>query len=216
MLCRVDVDSDAAPSGEAFDEVAAEFEAVLSHFSFALEDGRISHPKIEAFRSSVADKIDRQSLAGKNTQAKLAAKHKAKLQLRASDSKSISSSSEVKKNLEEEVEAFKNLPFDTLSPVLVAVKAIPADKWFSEEFWPHYWRKVDRVNSLKTFRKYATDEETKDRIIAAVKAQSAQYMARSSEHRPHAATWLNAKRYEEDPEVYQPAMSKLDRIFEAI
>lgn len=98
--------------------------------------------------------------------------------------------------------AYENLPFDTLDPVLAVVKP-PVEEWFAE-FWAFYWRKVDRANALRAFKKHAVDEETKDRIIAAVKAQTPQYMARDSEHRPHAATWLNARRYEEDPEVFDP------------
>ncbi len=110
---------------------------------------------------------------------------------------------------------FENLPFDTLETPAIKLVKPPVDEWFAE-FWAFYWRKVDRANALKAFKKVAVNEESKDRIIAAVKAQTPQYTMRESDKRPHAATWLNGRRYEDDPEVYQPPMSKLDRLMEAI
>lgn len=76
------------------------------------------------------------------------------------------------------------------------------NEWFELEFWPAYWRKVDKAEAKKIFRKHATSLEAKDRIVAAVRAQAPQYFRRDTEHRPHASTWLNKRRYEEAPEPY--------------
>lgn len=110
---------------------------------------------------------------------------------------------------------FEDLPFDTLETPAIKLIKPPLEEWFAE-FWEFYWRKVDKANALKAFKKYAVDEEAKDRIVAAVKAQTPQYMARDSEHRPHAATWLNARRYEEDPEVFQPRINGRSSLMEGV
>lgn len=75
--------------------------------------------------------------------------------------------------------------------------AAEQDKWFEQEFWPFYWRKRDKAEANKTFRKHAGSLEQKDRIVAAVRSQSAMYLAREPEHRPHASTWLNKERYDD-------------------
>ena len=74
------------------------------------------------------------------------------------------------------------------------------DQWFTGEFWPAYWRKVDKAAALASFRKHARTEQIKQRIVDAVIAHAPQYLRRDPEHRPHAATWLNKRRYEEPPE----------------
>lgn len=98
------------------------------------------------------------------------------------------------------------------------VFAAEQDKWFDQEFWPFYWRKRDKAEAKTTFRKHAGSLEQKDRIIAAVRAQAAMYLAREPEHRPHASTWLNKERYndvEEDPETL-PKPSKVDEFWSQV
>lgn len=72
------------------------------------------------------------------------------------------------------------------------------DGWFDLEFWPHYWRKVDKADAKKSFKKHATSESMKNKIVRAMLAQAPQYLSRDPEHRPHASTWLNKKRYDDD------------------
>lgn len=78
------------------------------------------------------------------------------------------------------------------------------ETWFNTEFWPQYWRRVDRKDALRAFKKHATSEAKKDKIVAAERAHAPHYMQRDPEHRPHAATWLNKLRYEESPEDASP------------
>jgi len=82
-----------------------------------------------------------------------------------------------------------------------------ADVWFDEEFWPNYWRKVNRAEALKTWRKHATSEEIKNTIVAAVRAHAPGYCSREPQFRPHASSWLNARRYLEPFEDATPTMA---------
>ena len=76
-----------------------------------------------------------------------------------------------------------------------------AHEWFAE-FWAAYFRKVAKADALRAFLKICTSVEMKDRIVAAVIAQSPMMLARDPEHRPHAGTWLRGARWED--EIDQP------------
>lgn len=110
---------------------------------------------------------------------------------------------------DESVPLFRNLetPEPPARPSLESLQ----EQWFREEFWPAYWRRVDRADALKAFRKYARTEFQKDQIVAAVKAHAPQYQQRDPEHRPHASTWLNKKRHEEPPEDLSVSPSRPQR-----
>ena len=92
------------------------------------------------------------------------------------------------------------------------------DQWFTGEFWPAYWRKVDKAAALASFRKHARTEQIKQRIVDAVIAHAPQYLRRDPEHRPHAATWLNKRRYEEPPEdtSFTPPPSRPHRVMDLV
>ena len=83
---------------------------------------------------------------------------------------------------------------------IYTTEEILKDKWFNEEFWPNFWRKVDKAEAKRSFKKHATDEAKKDRIVAAVKTQYPYYIEREERHRPHASTWLNKFRYDDQIE----------------
>lgn len=72
------------------------------------------------------------------------------------------------------------------------------EKWFLEEFWPIYWRKVDKAEAMKSFKKQAFNETAKAKIVTAVTAQAPEYLSRDPEHRPHASTWLNKRRFDDE------------------
>jgi hypothetical protein len=87
--------------------------------------------------------------------------------------------------------AFEDVP---VKPELSEIQ----QHWFDEEFWPGYWRKEDKAEAIKAFKKHATSVALKDKIIAAVKEQGAMYMDREVKLRPLGATWLNKRRYEDE------------------
>jgi hypothetical protein len=97
-----------------------------------------------------------------------------------------------------------SLPFDTLDEIPTE-RSLPElqEDWFAE-FWAKYPRKVDRADALKAFRKHATSEEQKNQIIRGLEKHLPALLASDKKYRPHAATWLNKRRYEEDPEGVEP------------
>jgi hypothetical protein len=84
------------------------------------------------------------------------------------------------------------------------------ERWFHELFWPEYWRKVDKADALKAWKKHATTETKAAMIVEAVKAHAPTDLKREPEHRPHASTWLNKLRYEEPPEQLGSGVTDTD------
>lgn len=81
------------------------------------------------------------------------------------------------------------------------------DRWFHEEIWPNVWRKVDKADALKAFKKNCNRESEKDVIAVRTKQWGAYYSQRDSEHQPHYATWLSKGRHLEDPPDHVPGKS---------
>jgi len=67
-----------------------------------------------------------------------------------------------------------------------------------EEFWKLYWRKVARSTAAKVYAIKALTEELQIQIVQAVRLQTAEMMGREPSKRPHASTWLNASRWEDE------------------
>lgn len=82
------------------------------------------------------------------------------------------------------------------------------DHWFDEDFWPQYWRKVDKKAARTEWYKHAKTEAIKNRICEALKAEAPDQLSRDPEHRPHAATWLHKNRYDDRPDESPPVVPK--------
>ncbi len=65
-----------------------------------------------------------------------------------------------------------------------------------DSFWKHYPRKVAKPNALKAWVKLKPDDSLTEKIIAAVKRQK--LSDRDIQFVPHPATWLNARRWEDE------------------
>jgi hypothetical protein len=78
------------------------------------------------------------------------------------------------------------------------------EEWFCREFWPLFPRKVGKYAALKAWKKAATSENSKDAIMAGLKAQLPRMQSLSKEFIPHASTWLNGRRWEDE----RPASSE--------
>lgn len=68
------------------------------------------------------------------------------------------------------------------------------------EFWGLFWRKVKKAKAISAWVKIAPDPELTQVILAAVRAQQREQLERESKFRPHAATWLNGREWENEPE----------------
>lgn len=71
--------------------------------------------------------------------------------------------------------------------------------WFSE-WWEIYWRRVARKSAEESFGRKVQDQNRFDAVMQATKAQTPAMMARTIDHRPHGATWLNQERWNDEPE----------------
>ena len=88
-----------------------------------------------------------------------------------------------------------------------------------EAFWAAYPRKVAKDHAAKAYARLKPDEPLQRRILAALAAQvaSEQWTRDGGRFVPHAATWLNGRRWEDEaavPDLLTPApmQRKSDRL----
>lgn len=74
-------------------------------------------------------------------------------------------------------------------------------EWFEMEFWPEYWRKVDKQAARIAFFEHIPDWQTHDKAVAAVIRQRPGMLKREVEKQPHAATWINHRRWDDETEA---------------
>lgn len=76
------------------------------------------------------------------------------------------------------------------------------------EFWAAYPRKVDKADAEHAWAKLAPSEALREQIMAGLAALTPQYLRRiergEREYVPHASTWLNKRRWEDEPEPTGP------------
>jgi len=76
------------------------------------------------------------------------------------------------------------------------------DRFFQQQdfdaFWQLYPRHVGKASALKAWKKAATSEAIKDEIMVALKCQLAGMLRQDKSFIPHASTWLNGRRWEDD------------------
>ena len=111
---------------------------------------------------------------------------------------------------ERELFSVDSPPFDTLnenqppeqSPIWGTKEKRRA---FIEGFWAVWPRRIAKAAAEKAWCKLANSPGVADRIIAAVRAQLPA-LSKDLQFCPYPATWLNEKRYEDDPaEAWRPA-----------
>lgn len=70
-----------------------------------------------------------------------------------------------------------------------------------DEFWSRYPRKAGKSEAVKAWGKAIKNGADPASLLAAVKAHADYYVAAKTEQQyiPHASTWLNQKRYEDEP-----------------
>ena len=73
-------------------------------------------------------------------------------------------------------------------------------EWFAA-WWAIYWRKVSRKAAEKAFRAHVRTKERFGQVMVATRAQLPMMRAREPAHRPHGASWLNAERWNDEPEA---------------
>ena len=74
-------------------------------------------------------------------------------------------------------------------------------QWIVKDFWPIYWRKTDKAGAIASAKKHCRTPEVRTAAVAGVKQQTGEMMSREEKHRPHAATWINHHRWEDEPQL---------------
>ncbi|PVY81076.1 helix-turn-helix protein [Cupriavidus alkaliphilus] len=76
-----------------------------------------------------------------------------------------------------------------------------------ERLWQAYPRKVAKADAEKAFAKLGADEALVEQLLAAIAKQSAwpEWREEGGKFIPHPATWLNGKRWLDEPAPQQPA-----------
>ena len=67
-----------------------------------------------------------------------------------------------------------------------------------EDFWREYPRKVDKVNAFKAFKKVCKDRKMLTVLLAALSQHRKTQQWQTKTLIPHASTWLNGRRWEDD------------------
>jgi hypothetical protein len=84
----------------------------------------------------------------------------------------------------------------------IGTKDVSNEPWFVwfDAFWSLYPRKVAKASALKAWKKAATSEAVKDAIMAGLERQLPALRPKDRQFVPHAATWLNQERWNDEPE----------------
>ena len=73
-----------------------------------------------------------------------------------------------------------------------------------DEFWKLYPRHVAKKAAEKAWARVATSEALIEQIMAGLRAQLPQMITREKSFIPHASTWLNGRRWEDDHIAAKP------------
>lgn len=85
------------------------------------------------------------------------------------------------------------------------------------EFWGEYWRKIARKPAMALYGRLIQTDELHAMVMKALRDQKPGMMVRDPSGRPHATTWLNQERWNDEPEI--PAVNgtrknRTEQIFE--
>lgn len=75
-------------------------------------------------------------------------------------------------------------------------------QWF-EQWWESVWLKTGKGAAEKRFTQLVRDEATFTAVVKATKLQCPIILQRERQFQVHPAKWLNDRRWEDDPAVYQ-------------
>jgi len=80
--------------------------------------------------------------------------------------------------------------------------------WFDSEFWPLYPRRIAKENARSAADKVAKDPEIRKSIIEGLKVCLPLLLESEEQFRPHPATWLNGRRWEDEHIEPKPKRDK--------
>jgi len=83
------------------------------------------------------------------------------------------------------------------------------EAWFSQ-WWAAYWRHRAKKAAREAFGKHVRTEARFQEIMAATLAQTQEMLVKDERYRPHGATWLNGRRWEDEAAPPPPAAAQDD------
>lgn len=99
----------------------------------------------------------------------------------------------------------------TLTSNRTNTESVSQDDGYFAEFWRFYPNKVNKVGARKAFKKLKVTEQMLARMIDALEEQKKSEQWRNPKYIPHAQTWLNQERWEDEVpgSGFDPAYEKL-------
>jgi hypothetical protein len=132
---------------------------------------------------------------------------------RAEDQKRKRSARKSVRNLSEDLRTESGLEKRREEKNIKPPKSPKGDWPRFDEFWSAYPNKKAKPQALKAWNKIKPDDQLVDRILSAIRVQSAsdQWLRDDGKFIPHPATWLNAARWEDQatPSVQPTASVRL-------
>lgn len=92
----------------------------------------------------------------------------------------------------------------------LVVKGVMEESFF-DDFWEEYPRKVSKKMAKKAWDKISPNQELAEKIICALYQQKKYWKQKEVEIQfiPHASTWLNQERWEDELELEKSMKDKI-------
>ena len=197
--CGLPADSRALQTLSRLGSAWSKSEATI-RAKFRQEDGRIYNDRLLAERSKQEVWREKSSAGGKRSGVtRREANHEPKTKggsLLVDDLHEPNSNSSSPSPFPVNTKAKEHTPAAKSAAVSVSDQV---EVWFSQEFWPVYPRREAKVAALRSARAVLKTPELRAAALRALTLQLPELTSRPPDKRPHPATWINGRRWEDEP-----------------
>ena len=197
--CGLPADSRALQTLSRLGSAWSKSEATI-RAKFRQEDGRIYNDRLLAERSKQEVWREKSSAGGKRSGAtRREANHEPKTKggsLLVDDLHEPNGNSSSPSPFPVNTKAKEHTPAAKSAAVSVSDQV---EVWFSQEFWPVYPRREAKVAALRSARAVLRTPELRAAALRALTLQLPDLTSRPPDKRPHPATWINGRRWEDEP-----------------
>lgn len=196
--CGLPADSRALQTLSRLGSAWSKSEATI-RAKFRQEDGRIYNDRLLAERSKQEVWREKSSAAGKRSGVtRREANHEPKTKggsLLVDDLHEPNGNSSSPSPFPVNTKAKEHTPAAKSAAVSVSDQV---EVWFSQEFWPVYPRREAKVAALRSARAVLRTPELRAAALRALTLQLPDLTSRPPDKRPHPATWINGRRWEDE------------------
>ena len=197
--CGLPADSRALQTLSRLGSAWSKSEATI-RAKFRQEDGRIYNDRLLAERSKQEVWREKSSAGGKRSGVtRREANHEPKTKggsLLVDDLHEPNGNSSSPSPFPVNTKAKEHTPAAKSAAVSVSDQV---EVWFSQEFWPVYPRREAKVAALRSARAVLRTPELRAAALRALTLQLPDLTSRPPDKRPHPATWINGRRWEDEP-----------------